>query len=138
MIDFKNYCFVCGGGHPHEECPLMQPPKPPELGVTVEEPKRSSLPLTQFEDLFGEGAEGVLLDVLDRPDVFDKDQQDLATTILSGENAIRTLDDEERERLDGMTRTLARLKKYEPSKKKLADPRPAYVRTKEEMEDFTR
>ena len=115
----------------------MQPPSPPAPPSVnpPEEPPSSSLAPTQFEELFGEGAEGLLLDVLDRPDAFDEDQQDLARSILNGDEAIASLDEEGRTRLDEMGRHLAFLEPYAPPEpEEIA--RPAYVRNQSEMEDF--
>lgn len=135
MTDF---CFICGGEHPHTTCPSMlppAPPRPPDFNQTPEERPRSSLAPTQFEELFGEGAEGLLLDVLDRPDIFDEDQRDLALAVLNGEERIDSLNDESRQRLDEIGRHLAYLEPYVPPKEG-EDARPAYIRTREEMENF--
>jgi len=113
----------------------MRPPAPPTIYSPVEEPSSSSLAPTQFEDLFGQGAEGLLQDVLERPDVFTKDQRDLAISILGGEKAIRSSDEDDRALLDNIAYGLAVLRpptSPEPAR----DTRPAYIRTREEMEDF--
>lgn len=111
------------------------PPTPPGVNTPKEEPSRSSLAPTQFEELFGEGAEGLLQDVLDRPDVFSGDQQDLALAILGGDKTVSAASGEDRTRLDEIARQLAFLKSP-PPKAPAKIPRPAYVRTREEMEDF--
>lgn len=132
MID---YCFACGGDHPHGACPLLRPPAPPSVDSRPEEHPRTARPNTQYEEMFGEGAEGLLLDVLDRPDTFDEDQRDLARSILSGEEAIPTLGPEGRQRLDEIGRDLVHLDPFVPPVREDA-PRPTYVRTRKEMEDF--
>lgn len=130
-----DYCFACGGDHSYQECPSLQPPKPPSMSTTPEERSRSSLPPTQYEEMYGEGAEGLLLDVLDRSDEFNEDQRNLARLILSGSETISSLDAADRERLDVIGRQLAQL---EPREEPIPEKpiRPAYVRTREEMENF--
>jgi len=130
-----NYCFVCGGAHPFKDCPSIQPPSPPappNMNPPEERP-RSSLAPTQFEELFGEGNEGLLLDVLDRPDVFSKDQQELAMDILGGRRSMRSIEGEDRVNLDEIAHQIAFLK---PVSTDASVARPAYVHTREEMEDF--
>ena len=100
-----------------------------------EEPPRSSLAPTQFEELFGEGAEGLLLDVLDRPDAFSRDQQDLARIML-GRGSTLPANDDERDQIDDIARQLASLKPPPTPQAPTKTPRPAYIRTREEMEDF--
>lgn len=117
---------------PPPEAP--KPPEPPNTDPKPEEPPRSSLAPTQFEELFGEGAEALLLDVLDRPDAFSRDQQDLARVLL-GRGSVRPADDTEREHIDAIARQLASLKPPAPQAP-TEEPRPAYVRTREEMEDL--
>lgn len=113
----------------------MQPPAPPGIESPKEEPSSSSLAPTQFEELFGEGAEGLLQDVLERPDVFTKDQRDLALSILGGDKSTRPSDGDDRELLDNIAYGLAVLRppmQATPT----GDIRPAYVHTREEMEDL--
>jgi hypothetical protein len=128
-------CFVCGGNHPFKECPTIQPPAPPGIELPKETPSSVSLAPTQFEELFGEGAEGLLQDVLERPDVFTKDQRDLALSILGGDKTLRPSDGDDRELLDNIAYGLAVLKPP-MSSSPAGDSRPSYVRTREEMEDF--
>ena len=111
------------------------PPAPPGVNTQAEEPPRSSLAPTQFEEIFGEGAESLLQDVMERPDVFTKDQRRLAAEILSGEKAVRSSDGDDRELLDNIAYGLAVLKPP-MSSSPAGDSRPSYVRTREEMEDF--
>lgn len=110
------------------------PPTPPGVSTQKEEPVRSSLAPTQFEELFGEGAEGLLEDVLDRPDAFSKDQRDLAMAILGGDKSINSADAEDRTRINEIAHNLAFLNPITP--KTPVDDRPVYVRTRAEMEDF--
>ena len=131
------YCFACGGDHPYTECPSIAPPKPPAppgVNPPTEERPSSSLAPTQYEELFGEGMEGLLQDVLDRRRFFSKDEQNLASAILSGSSSIRSEDEDERAMLDSIARKLAYL---EPPVVQEPEPvRPAYVHTREEMETF--
>jgi hypothetical protein len=131
-----NYCFVCGGDHSFKECPSIQPPAPPtppSMDPQEERPS-SSLAPTQFEEIFGEGAEGLLEDVLDRPDVFNKEQQDLALAILGGNKSLHSASGEDRTHIDDIAQQLAFLSP--PAPKTTVDVRPAYVHYQAEMEDF--
>lgn len=136
-IDWKDLARPLLEALPPLEPPLPpeapKPPEPPSTHPKPEEPPRSSLAPTQFEELFGEGAEALLLDVLDRPDAFSRDQQDLARVLL-GRGSVRPADDAEREHIDAIARQLASLKP--PTSTTPPNTRPAYVRTREEMEDF--
>jgi hypothetical protein len=107
----------------------------PKADPPHEEPPSSSLAPTQFEELFGEGAEPLLQDVLERPDVFTKDQQDLAMAILGGTKSVRGANNEDRSHLNEIAQQLAFLKPPAPQAPATI-PRPAYVRTRAEMENF--
>jgi hypothetical protein len=134
-----NCCFICGGNHPHHECDLIQPPRPPAPPTTTpppEEPPGSSLPITRFEELFGEGAEGLLQDVIDQdPQLWTADQRELAFRILGGDRELRSLTSEERSILDEITGHLAGPRRT-VERAPATIPRPAYIRTQAEMENF--
>lgn len=131
-----NCCFVCGGNHAYHECDLMKPPTPPAPPTMLpppEEPPSSSLPVTRFEELFGEGAWPLLQDVIDQdPQLWTTEQRELAMRILNGER-VRT--SEERNILDEITGLLAGPRRAVKTKPVII-PRPAYVRTRAEMENF--
>jgi hypothetical protein len=134
-------CFLCGEIHPWNECPKMEarPPAPP---FPVELPKppevAASLPPTQFEQLYGQGAESLLQDVVDGdPELWDQEQRELSLKILAGLTTLKTRDLEERRILDEIGHRMAfapATKKEQP--KVVIDTRPPYVRSQEEMETF--
>lgn len=78
--------------------------------------------------------EGLLQDVLDRRRFFSRDEQNLATAILSGSSSIRPEDEDERAMIDSIARKLAYLEP--PVVQEPEAVRPSYVRTREEMESF--
>ena len=135
-------CVFCGAtDHDNRTCPMFGSTKTylqtfaPKVDSPPEEPPRSSLAPTQFEELFGEGAEGILQDVLDRPDVFDREQQELALAVLGGTKSVRGANNEDRSVLNEIARQLAYLKPPPPQAPAII-PRPSYVRTRAEMESF--
>ena len=138
----ESICFLCGDKHPWKECPSMEarapaPPFPVELPHQLE--PSASLPTTQFEQLFGRGAEGVLLDVLDGDkDTWSEQEQDLALRVLAGLTTIDAANNEDRSVLDEIARKIALPDQpgQKPRAILSARARPSYVRTQEEMEHF--
>jgi len=113
-------CLFCKGPHEHSKCPLFgstktylqqfapKPPSPPRLGFPPkDEPRRSSLPTTQWERFFGPGQEGLLQDVVDHPDLFTHDEVNLAWAILGGVKKVKALDEDDRALLDHIAQLLA-------------------------------
>jgi hypothetical protein len=136
-------CVFCGEPHPQLECPLFgktedylgrYAPAPPDANTPPEEPSSSSLPPTQFEQIYGKEAEPLLMDVLDGPDEFRPEQRELALLLASGEKKLEELTGEERDILNGITHRMA----YgtPPPPKPAIMPRPAGVHTQFEMENF--
>jgi hypothetical protein len=110
-------CTFCGQQHSFRKCPMFgkkeeylaaYAPKPYPTGEAKPSP---SLPPTQFEQLFGRGAEAVLQDVLDHPDSFTHDEVNLCWQILSGAKVIKKLDAEDRTLLDHIAIQLATMNK---------------------------
>jgi len=75
----------------------------PKAFEKAEEQKRSSLQPTLFEQLYGQGAENLLQDVLDYPEVFTDEENTLAWEILGGTKKLKTLNVNERSMLDHIT-----------------------------------
>lgn len=131
-------CPFCAGLHESSSCPLFgkteeylkacaPSPHPP-----APEPPSSSLAPTQFEELYGQGAEPLLLDALEDPDLT-PGQQDLAQELAYGTKQISDLSPEEREELDVVTRKLVYPTPAPAARE--APVRPGYVSTWQEMEE---
>lgn len=142
MID--STCFLCGETHPWKECPKMEA-KPPVPAFPIDLPKSqdtlASLPPTQFEQIFGTGAEGLLQDVTDgAPEDWTDEQRSLALRILSGDASMRSKNNEEQRILDDIAQQMA-FGQY-PSKttqtptRVVRDIRPPHIRSQSEMEHF--
>jgi hypothetical protein len=113
-------CPICNELHDFGKCPLFgtkeeylsraapMPPAPPlPVELPPEKPRVSgSLARTQFEDIFGRGAEGLLQYVHDNP-AYSPDQQTLALLVLAGHKKIEELDLHDREVLDRIALQLA-------------------------------
>jgi len=113
-------CPICNELHDFGKCPLFgskdeylsraapTPPAPPfPVELPPEQPRvRGSLARTQFEELFGPGAEGLLQYVYDNPD-FAPDSQSLALLILAGHKKINELDAHDRTVLDRVALQIA-------------------------------
>ena len=138
-------CVFCGGQHDNTDCPMFGKTDAylnafaPKALPLPEEPSRSSLPPTQFEELFG-AEPGLLADVADGPpEYWTPEQQALALKILAGESDLRPANNEDRRILDGIAEQMATLK--DPRGKPPATlPTPIYrppgVHTQAEMENF--
>jgi len=109
-------------------------PRPPEVGPPPDAPA-SSLPPAQFVQLFGEGAEGLLQDVLEG-DEWTPAQRVLAMDILNGDRSISELQGEDRAVLDEISQQLAHApaQRKEPEAPKVV--RPSWIATQNEMESF--
>ncbi len=131
-------CWCCSSAdHDHTTCPLFG--KADEflahvLQPTQSEPLGSSLAPTLLEDLYGQDAEPLLQDALDNPDLT-PEQQEMALKVLSGETKLTNANNEERSVIDEIALQMAssKPKAQEPP---ATIPRPGYVRTQTEMEDF--
>ena len=133
-------CFMCGKEHSFRQCPLFSDtttylghvaPKPFEQ----EEPKRSSLPPTQFEQLFGQEAEPLLIDVIDAPEQYSPQEQQLAWELISKEKSIGQLDTQDAQVLDSIAEQMI----YDtPASKTPTAPLPSNpgIATQAEMEYF--
>lgn len=135
-------CLFCNGDHDSSACPMFGKTKEflatyaPTTKPTLQEPSSSSLAPTQFEELFGRGAEPLLMDALDDPDLT-AEQQELAREIAGGSKRMDELTPEDHRQLDEITLRLV----HGGSRQDHVDPppvrrRPAYVSTREEMENF--
>jgi hypothetical protein len=111
-------------------------PGPPTTTPPPEDATASSLAPTRFIQVFGEGAEGLLQDVVDGdPEDWTPDQQMLALKVLSGELDLKDLGGEERSVLDGITDLLASPRAPKP-KTPATIQRPSHYSTQAEMENF--
>lgn len=113
-------CPICNELHDYGKCPLFgtkeeylarvapMPPAPPlPVELPPEQPRvRGSLARTQFEELFGQGAEGLLQYVYDNPD-YTPEQQTLALLVTAGHKKINELDSHDRTELDRIALRLA-------------------------------
>ena len=122
-------CLLCGQKHSFHKCPLFGSkktyldtfaPKP----FLKEEPVRSSLAPTLFEELYGPGAELILQDVPDHPESFTSDEINQAWQLLGGTKKIKGLDLDERELLDSITHRLAEGKYDKPRTKHTVERHP--------------
>ena len=137
-------CLFCGKQHDYRDCPMFGTTEKylntysPKAEVTSEErPVRSSLPITQFEEIFGKEAEPLLLDVVDgEADEWTPEQQELATEILQGDKNIRKLSGLERDVLDSITQQLTGARKIRQPTQKEVPRKAPYVSTYQEMEDL--
>lgn len=141
-------CFLCGETHPWNECPKMEARAPaPPFPMDLPGPPApvTPLPPTQFEQLYGRGAEELLQDVTDGdPEDWSNEQRELALRILSGITSISTANNEERRVLDDIARKMAFSKtpaqkaqaKLQEAQSRLRDVRPPHIRSQEEMEHF--
>lgn len=109
-------CLFCKETHPTNACPLFAKtdiylqtyaPKPPDVLPPIkEDAPASSLAPTQFIQLFGEGAESMLQEVLDG-DEWSPEQRELAILILGGDQDIHKLAADKLDILDTITQQLA-------------------------------
>lgn len=139
----EQICFLCGEIHPWNECPKMEARAPaPPFPMDLPGPPAPVVPLppTQFEQLYGRGAEGLLQDVTDGdPEDWSNEQRELALRILAGVTSIQAANNEERRVLDDIARKMAL---SSPKPKQPADKlpkrvvRPPHIRSQEEMETF--
>ena len=116
-------------------------PSPPfPVNLPGSEAPAPPLPPTQFEQLYGRGAEGLLQDVSDGdPEEWSNEQRELALRIIAGITTIDSANNEERRILDDIARKMALSKPKPPqlpAKLPVRDLRPSYVRSQEEMENF--
>lgn len=105
----------------------------PRADIPPEELPSSSLPLTQFEQMFGRGAEPLLGEVMD-DDRFSPEQRQLALEIAGGRK-LSALTPEDHAQLDDITQQMVTM----PAKKDPPPPPPRkapYISTRAEMENF--
>lgn len=150
-MQYPSICFICRGDHTYQECPdYPRPPDPPSMFKPREEPKRSSLALTQFEERYGRDALQALAQLLDDPEIT-AEQQTLAIQLIEGAKTLRSLTAAERETLDALasieletTEGLANKRKALELKKAYAqgltpptEPQrsPRYISTWQEMQE---
>ena len=139
-------CPLCGeDDHDQKDCYLLGDtatylgrlaPRPPGVDDEPGEPKGSpSLPKTQFEELFGKGAEPSLIDAIDDED-YSVEERQLAVEILADLKHIDALSPEDRDTLDGIALRMATAPAKKPAR---VDPpkavRPAGVHTWQEMQE---
>jgi len=108
-------------------------PGPPTIIPPPTDATASSLAPTQFTELFGEDAEGLLQDVLEG-DEWTPAQRELAIHVLGGDKKLGELTGEERGVLDEITQQLMAPKP--PAPKPPAPVRPSWIATQAEMESF--
>lgn len=108
-------------------------PGPPTIIPPPQDATASSLAPTQFTELFGEGSEEMLQDVLDGEE-WSPAQRALATHILGGEKSIKELTGEDRAVLDDIAHQLVAPRPVAPPPP--TPTRPSWVATQGEMESF--
>lgn len=106
-------CMFCRGPHALKACPLLSNTQTylntfaPRVDAPPPEARpRASLAPTLFEQEFGPGAELVLQDVPDHPEVYTADEINLAWQLLGGMKKIKELDGDDRNLLDRLTHRL--------------------------------
>lgn len=134
-------CVFCGAeDHDSGSCPMFGTTDSylkafaPRADASPEEPVRSSLPSTQFEQVFGPGAEPLLGEVMD-DDRFSPEQRQLAMEIAGGVRNLHELTPEDHAHLDDITLQMM----TQPAKKDPPPPPPRkspYISTRAEMENF--
>lgn len=139
-------CLFCSGEHTHTECPMFAKTEvyietfAPRADIPPpQSAKRSSLAITTLEEFYGEDAIDILNLIAGDAD-YDSSDHLLAEQIISGGKTLEGLDHIEREQLHEMTMQFLMGPSGRVKEKPKKDPvirRPAYVATREEMEDFS-